>query len=325
MTSVVEENCWVSAYIYFDGNIYSDECDFVIKQILVPFLEDMENSELFKRYFFIRYSEGGTHIRVRFYGNTLMLENKLRPLFENKINRNLSKFFTDMNKNGGEKVLDPKKFFIKWIPYEPETERYGGKEAVKIAEEFFFYSSVTANEIIKHFGTNDKSSRLGKGLALMVILLFKFCVSKEMAGKLVSNYSSGYLKAIAKEEKYQEVLIESFDAGFNSQSKKLVELVNTLWDILEENEELPYVLESYSKNLDIIYQKLRQGWENNKVIIRETQVYDWDTCVFSIIPSYIHMMNNRLGIAVYEESYLAHLIAKGILIEQTVTKGHNDV
>lgn len=312
------DNYWISAYIYFDGNIYDDFCDDVIRDILSPFLENKENLKLFEKYFFIRYSESGSHLRVRFLGDKSELEKELKTRFENQISQNISDFFTERNKIDGKRVLDVSKFFIKWVPYEPEIERYGGKEAIKVAEEYFFYSSNTAVELIKLLQVNDKSSRLGKGLALIVIILFKFCNQKEKSIKLISSYSSGYLRAIAKEEKYYEAWVDTFNAGFNSQSEKLVELVNNLWQILEDGEELPEILDNFSKNMEVVSEKLRLLSMHNKIVYRETQINDWDTCVFSIVPSYIHMMNNRLGITIQEESYLAHLVSKGINIENPV-------
>lgn len=316
MITTENQHNWLSAHIYFEGNIYSDQCDEIVRQVLIPFVESEVNKKLLKKYFFIRYSDSGPHLRVRFYGEEDKLESRLKPLFESSIDASL-KTFLSINKDENQKHFDREKFFVKWIPYEPEIERYGGERAIEIAEEFFYYSSITAIEIIKLMSTNDKSSRLGKALASMVILLQRFCKGKEEAARLVSNYSSGYLRAIAKEEKYHEAWIESFDAGFNSQSEKLVELVNLLWAIPVGNE-LPDPLHDYSENLQVVSQKLKQLCANKEVLFKQNYVDDWETCVQFIIPSYIHMMNNRLGVTIQEEAYLAYLISKGFKVENLV-------
>lgn len=308
---------WLSAHIYFDGNIYGDHCDEIIRQVLVPFFEDEAVQKLFKKYFFIRYSDSGPHLRVRFFGEEALLEEQLKPLFESGIEQNLKASLSANNNSDWQKSFVKENFFVKWIPYEPEIERYGGVEAIKIAEEFFHYSSITAIEIIRLLRTNDKSSRLGKALASMVILLHEFYGEKEKAVQLVANYSSGYLRAIAKEEKYHEAWIESFDAGFNSQSEKLVELVNLLWAIPGGNG-LPDLLHDYSQNLKIVSGKLKLLCENKGVLFKQNYVADWGTCIQFIIPSYIHMMNNRLGVTIQEEAYLAYLISKGLAAEKLV-------
>lgn len=311
MTSNYKE-CWLSAYVYFDGNIYSDYCDDVIRDILTPFIEDKENQKYFEKYFFIRYSDSGSHLRIRFWGEEEKLESGFKPCFEYSVKEKIAVFIA--NNNGNDE-----KFFVRWVPYEPEFERYGGEKAIKIAEEFFCYSSETAIEIIKLLGRNDKASRLGKGLALMVILLQRFYGGdKEKAAKLVATYSSGYLKAIAKEEKYHEAWVECFDSGFNTQSEKLIELVNSIWAFLIEGEEMSYPLNNYSKNLETVAKKLRNLCANKGAIISQNPVENWETCLSFIIPSYLHMMNNRIGITIQEEAYLAHLIFKGIEVENFV-------
>jgi hypothetical protein len=44
--------------------------------------------------------------------------------------------------------------------------------------------------------------------------------------------------------------------------------------------------------------------------INGTQRVAWEHCVRALLPSYLHMTNNRLGISVAEESYLAYLLAR---------------
>jgi len=84
------------------------------------------------------------------------------------------------------------------------------------------------------------------------------------------------LRAIAKEEKYHEAWIESFDAGFNSQSEKLIELVNLLWAIPGGNG-LPDPLHDYSVNLHVVSQKLKLLCENKNVLFKQTM--DCISCV----------------------------------------------
>lgn len=302
---------WISAHIYFDGNIYGDECDLVITTLLPSFVNKYQSEKHFEKYFFIRYSDPNPHVRVRLLGDKEYLENTLKTAFEKHVIGSFPSLMSEISKIKG-KQADESNFSIKWIKYEPEIERYGGEYAINVAEELFYYSSKTANELLKTMGTNNNSSRLGIGLALMIILIHQLLGDKEKALTLIKRYSDGYLKMVAKEENYKNHWIQSFNDGFNKQSSNLIKIVNILWEGMENHEELPDSLNEYHNSLLIIKEKLFNLFTDRKIKILDNEISNLDTGMFQLVPSYIHMMNNRLGVPIKDESYLAHLIARGL-------------
>jgi thiopeptide-type bacteriocin biosynthesis protein len=305
-----DSKSWISAYIYFDGNIYGDECDFVITSLFLPFIKKYQHF-YFDSYFFIRYSDTGSHVRIRFSGNKELLEKELKPVFEKYIIESFPVLIIGIGRIKGTPV-DASKFFIKWAEYEPETDRYGGKFAIKVAEEFFFCSSDTAIDMLKPLGVNNYPSRLGKGLALMLILLHQMFGEKEKALRLVNMYSDGYLRNIAVNEDIKNFWIETFNDGFKKQASNLTNIVNILWEGMENEEELPEELSRYYNALALLRIKLFNLFNEGKITLHNQAELSWDNSLFRIIPSYIHMMNNRLGISIQDESYLAHIIALGL-------------
>lgn len=305
---------WLSAHIYFKGNIYGPECDRVILDIITPFITQCKEQKLFEKYFFIRYSEFGSHVRLRFYGKQNHLDS---------IKTNLGKKITGYNnqdiltlpQSPDQQISNSP---LAWLPYEPEIERYGGIDAIKIAEEFFYYSSETAIKLIKKIPGGEYSSRLGKGLLSMVVLLFVFANDREKAIDFIQSYGNDYLKAFAGNEEIKTHFTEAFDSDFNNQSHALIEYTNALWLSLKNENNLSEVLGKYQKYIEIISTKLKILTSERRVYNNNNVVEDWQNCIKLMVPSYIHMMNNRLGLSIKDESYLAYLTAKSLKIESEI-------
>ncbi|HEU0052564.1 MAG TPA: lantibiotic dehydratase C-terminal domain-containing protein, partial [Longimicrobium sp.] len=62
-----------------------------------------------------------------------------------------------------------------------------------------------------------------------------------------------------------------------------------------------------------VREEFRALLDDGRLLMRGSAPYtDWDTAVQAIVSSYVHMMNNRLGISLQEESYLAYLIMRAM-------------
>ncbi len=313
MLKTSDDKKWESVHIFFKGDIYSYECDRVILEAVSPLLMKCFENKWIEKYFFIRYSELGTHVRLRFFGEQEILNNEFieycNELIINNLPHELAEYpfkKTTLNQNQqAEKESTP----YLWIPYEPEIERYGGEDAIKFAEEFFFFSSNTVIELLKKIEKGDNSSRLGFALILFVITVYAFFNELENAKSFLKSYSEGYLKARAKEQSEVKKWQDSFDKGFEKQSSKLVDYVNSIWEALESNIELGETFDKFLKKNIEIKASLKTISKQSKIIGHDdTKIDYYENAFRKIVPSYIHMTNNRLGVSIPEESYLAHII-----------------
>ncbi|OGU37169.1 MAG: hypothetical protein A2068_01585 [Ignavibacteria bacterium GWB2_35_6b] len=319
-----ESDCksWLSSYIYFKGDIYESECDRIILSVVKPLVLYGKEKKWFDKYFFIRYGERGSHIRLRFFGDTKKLTNNFKLYIKNYINTFADKELLSIPLSvPGQPEYDSN---LIWIDYEPEIERYGGEEAVKLAEEFFCYSSEAAIELIKQMELNDRSSRLGKGLLSTLILIYVFLPDRKQASNFFNQYSGGYLMALGTTEDLKSMWVDAFNNGFDKQSEKLIEFINLIWEALENNDELSGTLDVYKNNIIIIKEKLKILFDTGVINKNGIKIENWYDCVRMIISSYVHMMNNRLGISIKEEAYISHLINKALITEKISNRNSND-
>jgi len=308
-------NGWLSIHIFFKGNIYSSECDRIILEVINTYVEKYKEKDIFKKFFFIRYSELGTHVRFRLFGNSDVLKDRGLITLEKHIENNFpSSLYIIPNSNETNKNYILQKYL-------PETDRYGGVHGIKIAEDFFYYSSLCSIELIKDIKERDQSSRLGKGILTMLILLQTFFERAEDASIFIKNYGINYMKPFTNNEEDLVLLSDIFNDGFNKQSDKLIRHTSAIWEALEERTSINPVLDLYSKNLYLVKNKLYELQINNLLSKNSEAIENWNTALNVIIPSYIHMMNNRLGISIKDESYLAHIIYKSLnQINKTTTE-----
>lgn len=295
---------WLSAYVHFQGSLYSGATDRVILDVVEPFVRTCQRRDWISQFFFIRYSENGPHVRFRLRGEEDVLRDTVKPELRAHVRDALP---PDLHPGEREEGPDAP---IRWVPYERETNRYGGPRGVKLAEQFFHCSSEAALRLLEGCRGQGRSARLGKGLLSMVVLLHAFFDTQEKAVDLLEQYGTGYLNSIARDEEQQSRLQEAFKEGYDRQDDTLTAYVNETWARLEEGAPLTDVLDDYYDGLRDVARQFEDLFEDRHLVRNDVVPDSWREATGMIVPSYLHMMNNRLGIPIPEEAYLAHLIEK---------------
>lgn len=312
-----EAGRWLAAHLFFDGWIYDVECDRVVLDVAEPFYRRCLAEGWTDGHFFIRYSELGPHVRFRLHGDTEVLEKTVWPALQEH-----ARGFNPEVSFEAPPLPDPpyripqggdgRLTHVALIEYEPETERYGGPEAVLLAERLFEHSSEAAYALLKKTG-KERSSRLGKGLLSMVVLIHPFVDSRTRGMEFAQNYGHGYLRSLVRDEDGREAWLGAFDSGYEQQADTLVEYVNEVWARLDEGESLSEALDAWAAGVREVRDRFRELFDAG-LLSRgpEMPLSTWELAVQSIVSSYVHMMNNRLGITIQEEAYLAYLIARAM-------------
>ncbi|HEX8674775.1 MAG TPA: thiopeptide-type bacteriocin biosynthesis protein, partial [Longimicrobium sp.] len=163
---------WLSGHLFLRGRGHTDE---VLARVVHPFAARCLERGLAGGFFFIRYSELGPHLRLRFYGDPAVLEAEVAPGLEEQLRGTLPAAAA------GEPVQEPAAVTrgsghpsLRWIAYEPEVDRYGGPHALPVAEELFHCSSQVSIALLGRSPLTDRAVRLGRVLPTLVTLLAAF-------------------------------------------------------------------------------------------------------------------------------------------------------
>ncbi|MDT1959067.1 thiopeptide-type bacteriocin biosynthesis protein [Carnobacterium divergens] len=289
---------WMAYHIFCHNVGLHDQCIVKIKKWL-----EAENKKI--DWFFIKYWEGGPHIRLRIMGHSKDKKKYLNKLYEllhdelaQESNLTKEKYY-EHNKLDGEPILiDDLPWFkngtIQQMPYMREIQRYGGEEWIEKAEVIFFHSS-------------------------------------QLAGNCLVNHPNIFLKLMMYICVYQNIIenlkmkLESFD------QKKYLLTCSNYWENQYGIEHIEYYHHLSNKLLDFEKEHEHALMELNKQMKKKAQIYiqinientlELTTSVNqkiarSVLFSQMHMLANRLGIPIdYEFAVYQYLIKKEVGIHE---------
>lgn len=307
---------WLSAHLFFDGWMYEAECDRLLREVVEPFVRRAEREGWTDGHFFIRYSEHGPHLRLRLHGEPEVLEQTVWPALVDHVRAHspaaavgaLPEAPSFQRPEPGTAV--PVTHLAR-VAYAPETERYGGPDALLVAERHFRDSSDTVLQLLAAMG-GERSSRLGKGLLAMVVLVHTFLADRARAAAFAEMYSTNYLRSVAREDEGREAFLGAFGQGYAQQAETLGAYVDEVWERLDAGDPLSGTLDAWAAALRETRRALAALAEAGRVEAGGAAGASWERAVGAIVPSYVHMTNNRLGITLQEESYLGYLIHRAL-------------
>ncbi|HYC91732.1 MAG TPA: thiopeptide-type bacteriocin biosynthesis protein [Thermoanaerobaculia bacterium] len=266
---------WLSAYVYTRGSLR----DLLVERV-APFAAEMLDAGLAERFFFIRYWEGGPHLRLRFHGKATLLMPELERRF-----------------GESDDVLK-----LEYVAYEPEVDRYGGPAAIGLAEEWFALSSHVAFEVLR--ATDDDGAR-GAAMLLHVALAHAAGMTRAEAVE--------FFDAVARSRIFRdpERVLEELASRASVPAAPHV-----LWDALEHGRamELPW-LEEWIAGVRGLVQRLAAVPVRTEMPLPqhlEEAIPPRFRMPWMLLSSQVHMTNNRLGITSLDEPYLAWLVARAL-------------
>ncbi|HEY0638789.1 MAG TPA: lantibiotic dehydratase C-terminal domain-containing protein [Pseudonocardiaceae bacterium] len=160
---------------------YADQDAFLVNG-LAPVLADLRAAGVLQRSFFLRYWQGGPHLRVRLRLDpaaaddvTAEVAGRLRrwlagaagdaPFDAERFHRDAQPTLAALEEAAAETVHPPDT--VRAAPYQPELGKYGGPRGVAIAEEFFDRSSAVVLAALPAVA-GVSGRRLGAGFGAML-------------------------------------------------------------------------------------------------------------------------------------------------------------
>jgi thiopeptide-type bacteriocin biosynthesis protein len=293
---------WISCYIFH--NISFEK---VLVNLVEPLITFLNDKVLIDEFFYIRYWEKGPHIRLRVLPKRINCKNKIEKLIKSNIENYFNQLQSDIE------------FKLEFNNYIHEIQRYGGAATIKITQNHFHDSSKLVLKILKKKIIKwDYSSAISYAIQINllfikeiikdrkdVILYFKL-LTKTM---FINSVKLDANNLVTKKE--SEKSLRFFTNSYMNQKKNIDLLVKIIW----EEGELDFWMKDWflaCKKFNLLTKdvgSLEPEWfefnKNLKLSIEKQALW-------SILDSHIHMNNNRLGIHLRDEAFIAFLIFKGL-------------
>ncbi|MFI9595085.1 thiopeptide-type bacteriocin biosynthesis protein [Nonomuraea sp. NPDC052265] len=171
--SAVDVARWRALHVFTHHG--SEVTDRLVGDLIAPLMGELLAEGAITRWFFIRYWEGGPHIRLRMRDAECSAVERVRGAIERWLAtapapRELEReayyqAFSSYEPEGPALGWHEHGEIVE-CAYEPELARYGGARAIGYAEEFFQASSEIAARIVG--GVAEPAKRLGIGLDLLI-------------------------------------------------------------------------------------------------------------------------------------------------------------
>jgi len=281
---------WLSAHIFWTGPL-----DELLRGCVAPVVAYASRQRLATRFFFIRYAEGGPHIRLRLGLASAEAQAELTAYLLAQV--------ADFQRQRPPALLAAAPARVSFVPYEPETARYGGPAGLPLAEAFFEASSRAALHWLGSQALATMASCLPTALLLHTIFVGA-CLPPTLATEWLAQYANDWLphdpQAGLPRPAEQAAWRALFAEHYQQQRLALGELVQPYWPATAPRQPLrPRWLASFRAAA----RRTAKGYQCAVPDPVQRQ---------AVYASLLHMTNNRLGVPNHDEAFVAYLLGAAI-------------
>ncbi|MBN8681617.1 MAG: thiopeptide-type bacteriocin biosynthesis protein [Chitinophagales bacterium] len=268
---------WYSVHLY-----PLDNQDVFLTRALKPFLEKHVWPEQGARVFFVRYEdEKGPHIRLRVRGEESWLNDNFIPAFEN--------WYKGLGDHREQ-------------AYIPETNRFGGEENLRWAEELFHVSSRVVLERLsadKHTYGDTMFDAIRMHLLTMQHIGFDREQAARYFARLCEQWIGLFFQPIPEEGaaalsagEISKAVQDYFNQRLAPQAEDMRMALGEFWQ------------RSSRQFFDKDFPEWLRWSKGNELVLPNFQDQ-----LERVLPSLIHLSNNRLGLNNQDETYICYIIA----------------
>lgn len=325
---------WISVHLF-----YHDDLNQAIVGWMHPLVSMLQEQRLIDRFFFIRYWQGGPHLRLRLLPTAGVAGASIRAIVE----RSSSTFVTGYPSTTTlpiDQYLRSTAQLTTWeysedrrlpfypnnslqaIPYQPEYERYGGHEAMPLVERHFHDSSVLVTEMLVQ-GT-PRQQRIGASLTMVLLALMQWDATPSVLHEVFRFSYQRWMRMFGDD-------VARYEAQFEQQYRRQQHIQKLVASLLHIGSDAPddqhgSFTTQWVASVSQLRQSLRQVVDQDTLAARLPTAFLADGKIarveragMYIMLACLHMHNNRLQVSLVEEAYLAFLLQRTLreLIDQS--------
>lgn len=335
MPAAMEDNrFWLSLHIYHEGR-----ADQLLAELLCPVLQAEPIAGAIRQFFFIRYfDQNGPHLRLRIEGPYERMIQEVEPCLVPALQSILGDYYwlqpAVSDSFEADEVPEARKIeTLQYIPYIPETQRFGGRWGLQIAEQQFHASSkAVMDALTADYPEWNYDQAMGTALRLHLALLqgtgwpmsdiirfLEMLCRQWMPMALSQNSPSGTAHQLAKEME----TFAYYRQAFALQQNALASYIGTVWTSLLSGQSFAdRSFENWRLHSIALHDQLRTTAVQGKLEARPLAFIsdafagappDLHT-IYHLYADFVHLTNNRLGIANRDEGFIAYILWQSLAV-----------
>ena len=323
---------WVALHVF-----YASDANPILVEAVRPLVAELRQDGLIDGWFFIKYWMEGPHVRVRLHpadpARRDQVQARATAAIEAFLKRRPALYDTDVAGLGelyrkmyvaeygeqryveqygdGEMPFRPNNSVIAF-DYEREYDRYGGPAGMALAEWHFEQSSDLVVKLLATSNTHVRPVLLGLATQLSLLTAYTFLGDDDAVRRFFGRYRGFW------ETSYQEPSDDyhgSFDKSYELTKATLLERIDRIRAITGQTGEqaLSGIELTWLSHCRELRDKVRAAAGRGELRFADGRTVDEPEALAAVLlSSYIHMTNNRLGVAILDEIYLSYLIEKAL-------------
>ena len=300
---------WVSVHLY-----YHDALDALLSSAVRPLVGELAAGGLIDGFFFIRYWQGGRHVRLRVLLGDQAEARPVERVIEERIGRFFARcpsqtvvrsedylraagWFSRHEFGPGGATVEPLQpnNSLRYVAYVPEEDRLGGPAGVAAFEPHFMDSATLALELIA--ANPSEQRRTGRALAMMLLAAAVVIPDLERLARYFRRSYRDWGARHAAGDRTRSARDETgWQQSYDRQRARLDALARRLLD-----ETRP----GAGDHLDAVSAR----WVASVASLAD-RLTDQRLALEPLLFQCLHKHNNRLGITVAEETYLLFLLQR---------------
>ncbi|MBV9312702.1 MAG: thiopeptide-type bacteriocin biosynthesis protein [Pseudonocardia sp.] len=316
---MADRDVWVSAHLFHRGDL-----DRVITDAVVPVVDQLSTVDAIDGYFFLRYWEGGPHLRLRLRPRPPADASRVRAA----VVEHCSRYFAEHPSPPGvqtaeeyrvlaqrmavaerltqyDAVLHPADT-VAWIPYRPEHTAYGWPPTLTAVETHFVESSAIAMDLLTAGTPPGQRHAVALGMLMLTLAVCEPDLTR-IARRLHAMTKTPRVTA---------------DDGYLSISPALRTQARELWAQASDTGSGHGPLASWLASIRTLYTQLTVAHalgqfaptDADSPLSRLTKAAGPDApAVAQVVLRCTHLLCNRLGIHTAAEAHLTSLVARALI------------
>ncbi len=287
---------WTSHHLHF-ASPAADSYDRVIADLVASVVAELRERALIERFFFIRYPAGGPHVRLR-----------TRPRTEDAdadIERVLISHVSQWNRAvGSQHTLD-----VRPVRYEPEFDRYAGPNGLTLCEAIFEVSSDWVIQFLRGTTPQQRSpTRFGRSCLAMLVTTWLCIPDVRQCAAYLHHYGASYARVTDELHGVRSVSDQARTAS-DAFRVNIAEAARRL----EAGQSVSASLDNLVSSLSPLLHRLRLASARRQLRASpEALPFTGHGGIQHVLPSLLHMHNNRMGVDMRQEALLAMMCSQAI-------------